>query len=79
MDRNIKDYINNLMVSIPGGLESLRDYRDDHKWISSNSKMSIPVVKGNLIETERKVDIKPFFLAKYPVTTHTLLNFAISL
>jgi formylglycine-generating enzyme required for sulfatase activity len=56
------------MVAIPSGKELLRDYRDKQKWISSDSKMSIPGLKGNLTEIERKVDISPFFLAKYPVT-----------
>ena len=68
MDNNIKNYFDSLMVSIPGGIKHLRDYRDKHKWISSDSQMSIPGLKGNLIEIERKVDITTFFLAKYPVT-----------
>lgn len=68
MDNKIKSYLNNLMISIPGGIEYLRDYRDEQKWISSNSRMSIPGQKGNLVEMERKVDIKTFLLAKYPVT-----------
>lgn len=67
MDDNIKNYFDSLMVSIPGGIEHLRDYRDKQKWISTDSKMSIPRLKGNLTEIERKVDIKPFFLAKYPM------------
>jgi len=68
MDDNIKNYLDNLMVPIPGGMEYLRDYRDEQKWTSSDSKMSIPGLKGNLTEIERKVDINPFFLAKYHVT-----------
>lgn len=56
------------MIPIPGGMEHLRNYRDEQKWISSDSKMSIPGLKGNLTKIERKVDIKPFFLAKYPMT-----------
>lgn len=68
MNNNIKNYLNNLMVLIPGGVEYLRDYRDEQKWISLDSKMSIPGRKGNLTEIEREIEIKPFFLAKYPVT-----------
>ena len=68
MNDNIRNYFNKLMVPIPGGIEYLKDYRDEQKWISSDSKMSIPGIKGNLAKIERKVDIKPFFLAKYPVT-----------
>lgn len=68
MDDNLKNYLESLMVFIPGGVEHIRDYRDNHKWISSDSKMSIPGLKGNLTEIEREVEIQPFFLAKYPVT-----------
>lgn len=68
MDDNMCDYLDKLMLLIPGGEEYLRDYRDDQKWISTNSKMSIPGVKGNLTEIKRKVFLEPFFLAKYPVS-----------
>lgn len=68
MNDNIEKHLENLMVPIPGGMEHLRDYRDEQKWISSDSKMSIPGLRGNLAEIERKVAIKPFYLAKYPVT-----------
>jgi formylglycine-generating enzyme required for sulfatase activity len=68
MDDNVKDYYDNLMVPIAGGMEHLRDYRDEQKWISSDSKMSMPGLKGNLTEVKRKVDIKAFLLARYPVT-----------
>lgn len=68
MDNNLKNYLNNLMIHIPSGMEYLRDFRDENKWISSDSKMSIPGLKGKLIEVQKHVDIKPFFIAKYPVT-----------
>jgi len=68
MHKNIESYLNNLMMPIPGGVEYLRDYRDEQKWISSDSKMSIPGVKGNLTEIEKIVETEAFFLAKYPVT-----------
>ena len=58
-----KSYLSNLVVPIPGGVECVRNYRDDQKWISSGSKMSIPRQKGNLLEIERKIKIKPFMLA----------------
>lgn len=61
-------YLDDLMVPIIGGTEILRDYKDEQKWISSNSKMSIPRKKGNSIEIKTKLDINPFLLAKYPVT-----------
>ena len=64
MNSNIKDYLNNLMMRIPGGVEYLRDYRDERKWISLDSRMSIPGQKGNLTE----IEIKPFMLAKYQVS-----------
>ena len=68
MNSNIRNYLNDLMTPISGGVENLRDYRDKQKWISSNSKMSMPGQKGNLTEIERKIEVKPFLLAKYPVT-----------
>jgi formylglycine-generating enzyme required for sulfatase activity len=68
MNSNIKHYLNNIMMRIPGGVENLRYYGDKQKWISSDSKMSIPGQKGNLTEVERKIEIKPFLLAEYPVT-----------
>lgn len=68
MRDNLNIYLNDLMVSIPGGMESLRYYRDEKKWISSNSRMSMPGQKGNLTEIEVEIEIKPFFIAKYPVT-----------
>lgn len=68
MDECMKNHLKSLMMPIPGGVEHLRDYRDEQKWISLNSTMSIPGQKGNLTKIERKVEIKPFLLAKYPVT-----------
>lgn len=56
------------MVPIPSGIEHIRDYRDEQKWISSDSKMSMPGLKGNLKEIKREIKIKPFLLARYPVT-----------
>lgn len=56
MNNNIKEYLNRLMISIPSGVEYLRDYRDENKWISSDSKMSIPGQKGNLTAVERKFE-----------------------
>jgi len=68
MPNSIKGYLNNLMMPIPGGMEYLRDYKDEQKWISSDSIMSMPGVKGNLTEIERTVEIEAFYLAKYPMT-----------
>ncbi|MBU3188287.1 formylglycine-generating enzyme family protein [Clostridium bowmanii] len=68
IDSNTNNYLNKQMMRIPGGVEYLRDYRDEHKWHSSDSKMSISGQKGNLTEIKRKLEIKPFLLAKYPVT-----------
>lgn len=67
-NESLYKYLDELMVPIVGGPEILRDYKDEQKWISSNSKMSLPGVKGNLLEIKKKVNINPFLLAKYPVT-----------
>jgi formylglycine-generating enzyme required for sulfatase activity len=68
MNDRVCDYLEKLMILLPGGTELIRDHRDDKKWISLNSQMSIPGRKGNLTEIKRMVSIEPFFLAKYPVT-----------
>ncbi|MHB8127624.1 MAG: formylglycine-generating enzyme family protein [Mobilitalea sp.] len=69
MDDKIKNYIDSQMEPIPSGIEHIRDYRDEQKWLSSNSRMSIPGSKGNLKELIHEIEIKAFLLAKYPVTT----------
>lgn len=68
MDDNLRNCLEGQMRPIPRGLEEIKIYKDEQKWISSDSKMSIPGKKGNLIEVKRKVEIEPFLLAKYPVT-----------
>lgn len=68
MNDNIKKYLDSLMRPIPSGVEEIRIYKDEQKWISSDSKMSIPGKKGNLLEAKKIVEIHPFLLAKYPVT-----------
>jgi formylglycine-generating enzyme required for sulfatase activity len=68
MNDRVCDYLEKQMMLLPGGTEHVRDHKDDQKWISSNSKMSIPGRKGNLTETTKMVSIEPFLLAKYPVT-----------
>ncbi len=56
------------MKSILSGVEEIRIHKDEQKWISSDSKMSIPGKKGNLVEAKEIVEIQSFLLAKYPVT-----------
>lgn len=65
-----RDDIEKLMVSIPAGTEKIRAYRDGQKWLSLNSKMSIPGQKGNMEETQSMVEVDAFYLAKHPVTRH---------
>ncbi len=68
MDNKQRHYLESLMRQIPGGKEVIRDHRDDLKWISSDSKMSMPGQKGRRTLVEKMVDVKPFQLASYPVT-----------
>lgn len=65
---NLNDYLKNLMVYIPGGEISLRDFRNEQKWISTNYKFGMPGIRKNLKEVIWNVEIKPFYLAKYTVT-----------
>ena len=62
------DYTQDYFVRIPSGTETIRHYRDKQKWISSDSKMSIPGSKNSMEEIKSDVDISSFYLAKYPVT-----------
>ncbi len=68
MNSQLALYVNSVMLPVPAGTETLRNYRDDQKWISSDSTMSIPGQKGKLTEIETTVEIKPFLLATYQVT-----------
>ena len=68
MNSQLELYIYSLMIPVPAGTETVRDFRDEQKWISSDSTMSMPGQKGNLTETVKDVKISPFLLAKYPVT-----------
>lgn len=65
----LKDYLAEKLILILGGTEIMRNFYDEQKWISSNSKMSVPGRKNNLKETCCKIDIRPFQLLKIPVTT----------
>ena len=72
MDNRTKEYgtagMDSLMISIPEGEEIIRTFRDDQKWLSSDSRMSIPGKKGNLEKREERVVTDAFFLARIPVT-----------
>lgn len=62
-------YIEDTMILVPSGVEMMRDFHDTQKWISSNSKMSIPGRKGSLNEVKQEININAFYLSKFPVTT----------
>lgn len=65
---NLNHYLNELMVYIPNGEISLRDFRNEQKWISSNYKFGMPGKRINLKEVNWKIEIQSFYLAKYTVT-----------
>ena len=64
---NLAKYIKDNMVIIPKGQELIRDFVDQEKWISSNSKMSIPGSNEKTVK-QKTVDIQPFLLLNTPVT-----------
>lgn len=72
MDNGIKENdsngMNSLMISIPEGEEIIRTFRDDQKWLSSDSRMSIPGKNGNLEKREERIAISAFSLSRVPVT-----------
>ena len=68
MINSIDNFITNTMILLPEGTELIRRFRDEVKWISSNSRMGIPSKGHNQTQTVENVVIKPFQMAKYPVT-----------
>lgn len=68
MGNNLNTYLDALMVTIPCGVENLKYFHDENKWISSDSQMSIPGKKGKLTESNKSVELESFMMAKYPVT-----------
>ena len=64
---NLAKYIKDNMVIIPKGQELIRDFVDQEKWISSNSKMSIPGSNEKTVK-QKTVDIQPFLLLNTQVT-----------
>lgn len=68
MSKSLDNYLIDTMILIPEGTELIRRFRDENKWLSSDSRMSIPSKGANQKQTEKKVVIKPFSMAKYPVT-----------
>lgn len=76
MTSSIDDFISNTMIILPEGTEQIRRFRDETKWISSNSRMGIPSKGQNQKQTVESVLIKPFQMSKYPVTNqvYNLIN-----
>ena len=63
-----ENHLQQFLVPIPSGTERIRHYRDNQKWISSDSKMSIPGSRRNMEEIKCDVYIKSFYLSKYPIS-----------
>ncbi len=60
---NLAKYIKDNMAIIPKGQELIRDFVDQAKWISSNSKMSMP---GNNEKTVFSIiQVMNFFLLSF--------------
>ena len=64
----LEKWIHDNLILIPGGNEIMRHFYDEQKWISSNSKMSVPGRRNDLTETQSIIEIKPFSLFRFPVT-----------
>ncbi|WP_245612017.1 formylglycine-generating enzyme family protein [endosymbiont 'TC1' of Trimyema compressum] len=63
----IRSYLQKKMILIPKGTEIMRDYRDDEKWISFNSRMSNPGRRGSAQEVAWTADLDAFYLLETPV------------
>lgn len=73
----VESYVGDNMILVPSGVEMMRDFHDNQKWISSNSKMSIPGRKGSLNEVKQEVKLNAFYLSKFPVTAdlyHSIMS-----
>ncbi len=68
MENEINDLIEISMVLIPEGIEEIRRFKDNNKWLSSNYRMSIPSSGNNQQQTIKKSKINSFEISKYPVT-----------
>lgn len=64
----IENYITDTMILLSEGTEPIRKFQDEVKWLSSDSRMSIPSKGTNQTQTVESVVISPFQMAKYPVT-----------
>ena len=64
-----ENYLADILIPIQGGIETIRNFYDEQKWISSDYKMSIPGNKNNQKEICFEIEIKPFSLSQFPVTT----------
>ena len=60
--------IKDLFVPIPAGVETIRFFFDEQKWMSTDGKMSGSVQNGTRTVSEQNIPIDPFLLARYPVT-----------
>lgn len=64
---NLEKYIKENMVIIPKGREVIRNFVDKEKWISSDSKMSMPRNSEKIVE-QKVVDVDSFLLLNTPIT-----------
>ncbi len=75
--KNVDNFIAEIMIPLPEGIEQIRRFRDNEKWLSSNYRMSIPGRGTNQEQSVEDVNVYPFQIAKYPVTNqlyHTILD-----
>ena len=66
--KNMDNYISDMMITLPMGIEQIRRFRDNEKWLSSNYRMSIPSKGVKQEQSVEDVTVYPFQIAKYPVT-----------
>ena len=64
----LENYLADTLIAIPGGLETMRSFYDEQKWMSSDYKMAVPGRKSNQKELCITAEIEPFMLSKFPVT-----------
>ena len=70
MIKNLENFMTETMIILPDGIERIRRFQDNEKWLSSNYKMSIPSRGNNQEQAVESIKICSFQIARYPVTNH---------
>ena len=63
----IDEYVADKLILLPGGEETIRMFRDNDKWVSSDYRMAAPGSKTDLSEHSRMEVVQPFYIMQVPI------------